>query len=91
LPQDGWHLQSSYSNSSNSSSSNDNKNNKAMVTVVVVSENNGLVEDTYEFKLQILGSKTTEDLVSNKLTKGAKGTQTSLFAVQTLWCMCIIT
>lgn len=84
-------MQSSYGNSSNSGSSNDNKNNKAMVTVVVVSENNGLMEDTYESKLQILGSNTTEDLVSNKLTKGAKGTQTSLFAVQRLWCICVIT
>ena len=55
-----------------------------MVMVVVVLENNGLMEDTYESKLQVLGSNTTEDLVSYKLTKGAKGTQTSLFAFKRL-------
>jgi hypothetical protein len=45
---------------------------------------------TYESKLKTLGSNTTEDHVSWKLTEGAKGTQTSLFAIQRLYCTCAI-
>jgi hypothetical protein len=61
-----------------------------MVMVVVVLETNGLMEDKYKSKFKILCSNTIEDHVSHKLTEGAKGTQSLLFAVQRLYCICII-